>query len=96
MEEAELVEETKAQGQTLLVKKYSPYALRHFCASMLIEQNKSAKYIQSVLGHEDIKMTFDVYGHLIRRKETDWMEAEGGFLCYISDASCGNSVAGAS
>lgn len=93
MEEAGLVEETEQDGQTRQKKKYTPYALRHFFASMLIEQNKSAKYIQNVMGHEDIKMTFDVYGHLIRRKETDRMEEGGGILHYISDFSCGDSVA---
>lgn len=83
MEEAGLVEEVREGKQTVLVKKYTPYALRHFFASMLIEQNKSAKYIQNVMGHEDIKMTFDVYGHLIRRKETDRMEENGGVLQYV-------------
>jgi integrase len=83
MEEAGLVEEVREGKKTILVKKYTPYALRHFFASMLIEQNKSAKYIQNVMGHEDIKMTFDVYGHLIRRKETDRMEESGGILQYV-------------
>lgn len=93
MDEAGFVEEITEGKQTRLVKKYSPYALRHFFASMLIEQNKSAKYIQNVMGHEDIKMTFDVYGHLIRRKETDRMEDEGGVLRYIPEMRCGESVA---
>lgn len=93
MEEAGFVEEVTEGKQVKLVKKYTPYALRHFFASMLIEQNKSAKYIQNVMGHEDIKMTFDVYGHLIRRKETDRMEDEGGVLRYIADPTCGESVA---
>jgi hypothetical protein len=54
---------------------------------MLIEQNKSAKFIQNVMGHEDIKMTFDVYGHLIRRKETDRMQEGGGVLQYVRPAA---------
>lgn len=83
MEDAGLVEEVREGKKTVLFKKYTPYALRHFFASMLIEQNKSAKYIQNVMGHEDIKMTFDVYGHLIRRKETDRMEEGGGVLQYV-------------
>ncbi len=93
MEEAGFVEEVREHGEIRLIKKYTPYALRHFFASMLIEQNKSAKYIQNVMGHEDIKMTFDVYGHLIRKKETDRMDEDGGVLRYLSGASCGASVA---
>jgi integrase len=84
MEEAGFVHEERDGKNSKLIKKFSPYALRHFFASMLIEQNKSAKYIQTVMGHEDIKMTFDVYGHLLRRKETERIEEEGGVLRYLS------------
>lgn len=83
MEEAGLVTEVMVNGQTKLLKHYTPYSLRHFYASMLIEKNKSLKYIQTVMGHENIKMTFDVYGHVIRKKETDGLNEEGGILGYI-------------
>ena len=66
-----------------IIKRYTPYSLRHFFASMLIEKNKSLKYIQTVMGHETIKMTLDVYGHIIRRKETDEMTESGGILGYV-------------
>ena len=39
--------------------------LRHFFASMLIDQGESPKYIQDQVGHADIKTTFDTYGHLM-------------------------------
>jgi integrase len=84
MEEAGLVTEVVENGQTKRLKHYTPYSLRHFFASMLIEQNKSLKYIQTVMGHENIKMTFDVYGHIIRRKETDELNDAGGILQYVS------------
>ncbi len=93
MEEAGLVTEVVENGERKLLKHYTPYSLRHFFASMLIEKNKSLKYIQTVMGHETIKMTFDVYGHIIRRKETDEMAEEGGILGYVTDEGCGNSVA---
>lgn len=93
MEEAGMVTEITEAGQTKLVRRYTPYSLRHFFASMLIEKNRSLKYIQTVMGHENIKMTFDVYGHIIRKKETDELDGEGGILGYVSTDSCGESVA---
>jgi integrase len=93
MEEAGMVSEVTEAGQTKLVREFTPYSLRHFFASMLIEKNKSLKYIQTVMGHENIKMTFDVYGHIIRKKETDQFEGEGGILHYVGANSCGKSVA---
>lgn len=85
MEEAGLVTETEENGKRVLVKHFTPYSLRHFFASMLIEQNKSLKFIQTVMGHESIKMTFDVYGHIIRRKETAELDDEGGILRYVAE-----------
>ncbi|MBL8506745.1 MAG: tyrosine-type recombinase/integrase, partial [Methylobacillus glycogenes] len=85
MEEAGLVSElASSREKGSLVYHYTPYSLRHFFASMLIEQNKSLKYIQTVMGHENIKMTFDVYGHIIRRKETEECEEQGGILPFLT------------
>ena len=39
--------------------------LRHTYASLLIAQGESPKYIQRQLGHASIRMTFDLYGHLM-------------------------------
>jgi len=47
--------------------KYAPYDLRHFYASVLIANRKDPKTIQSLMGHEDIKTTLNVYGHLLKR-----------------------------
>lgn len=38
--------------------------LRHFAASLFIEQGVAPKRLQYVLGHTSITMTFDRYGHL--------------------------------
>jgi hypothetical protein len=38
--------------------------LRHFFASVLIAQGKTAKYVQDQMGHSSIQVTFDTYGHL--------------------------------
>ncbi len=52
-----------------LVANYSLYSLRHIKASLEIELGRSPKKIQEIMGHEDIKMTFDVYGHLFKDLE---------------------------
>ena len=48
------------------VAKYHLNTLRHIKASLEIELGRSPKRIQELMGHEDIKMTFDIYGHLFK------------------------------
>ena len=46
------------------------HELRHSCASMLLNEGFSLKDIQAYMGHADITMTADLYGHLdVARKE---------------------------
>ena len=45
--------------------------LRHFAASLLIEQGLSPKKVQGILGHANIAMTYDLYGHLFPTPEDD-------------------------
>ena len=61
--------ETEEDGETVVRPKYRPYDLRHFYASMLIEQRVSLKRVQYLMGHEDVSTTLNVYGHLIERAE---------------------------
>lgn len=49
--------------------RYTPYALRHYFASKLIEKGTDLKFIQTAMGHADIQLTLNTYGHLIRGKE---------------------------
>ncbi len=45
--------------------------LRHSCASILLSRGFTLKDVQEWLGHADIKMTANIYGHLdIKRKQT--------------------------
>jgi integrase len=67
--EAGLVVREKVSGEEQVKPKYSPYCLRHYQASKLIEKNKDAKYIQSFMGHADIKITYNTYGHLMKDRE---------------------------
>ena len=39
--------------------------LRHTFASLLIQNGESLAYVKEQLGHSSIKMTVDVYGHLV-------------------------------
>lgn len=45
------------------VKRF--HDLRHFFASVLIENGENPKYIQDQVGHASITTTFDTYGHLM-------------------------------
>ena len=59
----------KATGLPRL--RYRLYDLRHAAASLMIEQGWQPKKMQSVMGHSNIQMTFDVYGHLWETPEDD-------------------------
>ncbi len=41
------------------------YDLRHTFASLLIQDGQSLAYVKDQLGHSSIKLTVDVYGHLV-------------------------------
>lgn len=46
------------------------HELRHSCASLLLNQGYSLKDVQEWMGHADIQMTANIYGHLdIQRKQ---------------------------
>jgi len=91
-EEAGLMETVEEDGEKVEKPKYTPYALRHFYASMLIEQRTSLKRIQSLMGHEKIETTLNVYGHLIERVEAE-AEKRTGLLASLGQKSCGKPVA---
>lgn len=47
------------------------HELRHSCASLLLSHGFTLKDVQEWLGHSDIKMTANVYGHLdVARKQS--------------------------
>lgn len=93
-EEAGLGEDIEVKGTTVFKPRYTPYSLRHFYASMLIEQRTNLKRIQKLMGHEKIETTLNFYGHLIERKEAE-SEVRTGMLASLRKDSCGKSVASA-
>jgi integrase len=92
-EEAGLViKEENETGKTVEKPKYKPYDLRHFYASMLIDQRVNLKRIQTLMGHRSIETTFNVYGHLIERAEAA-SERRTSVLSCMRRETCGGSVA---
>lgn len=83
-EEAGLMNTVEEDGETVLRPKYTPYDLRHFYASMLIEQKTNLKRIQKLMGHEKIETTLNVYGHLIERVEAA-AEKRTGMLASLNN-----------
>ena len=48
-----------------LGERWSPHELRHSAASLLLAQGVPLKVISEVLGHSSIRITSDVYAHLL-------------------------------
>lgn len=90
--EAGLVEEAEVNGRMIERSRFSPYDLRHFYASMLIEQRVNLKRIQTLMGHSNITTTLNIYGHLIERAEAR-EEKRLGLISQLGSKSCGKSVA---
>jgi integrase len=84
-EQAGLMEMVDGGGRMIERPKYSPYDLRHFYASMLIEQKVSLKRIQKLMGHEKIETTLNVCGHVIERVEGA-SEKRSGMLALLLSA----------
>ncbi len=90
--EAGLVEEVEVNSRKVERTKYTPYDLRHFYASMLIEARLNLKRIQQLMGHTNVTTTLNIYGHLIERAEIKNRD-KIGLLARLDQYSCGESVA---
>jgi integrase len=84
---AGLVDVEKVQGKEIVRSRYTPYALRHYFASVLIAQGTDIAKIKTLMGHTDISTTFDVYAHLIRRAEDKNSRRQG----MIATTHCGKT-----
>ncbi|KJS29353.1 MAG: hypothetical protein VR64_21285 [Desulfatitalea sp. BRH_c12] len=47
------------------IRKVRVHDMRHTFASILLTNNESLVYVKEQMGHSSIKMTVDIYGHLI-------------------------------
>lgn len=75
--------------------QYTPYALRHYFASKLIEKRVDLKLIQEAMGHSKAEITLNVYGHLLKGREDEKKRAAEMLLHDLLKNSCGESVASA-
>jgi integrase len=62
---------TSDDGSPILRARYGLHALRHFYASWLIDEGFPPKRVQALLGHSNIAMTLDTYGHLFPVSEDE-------------------------
>ncbi|HET8861641.1 MAG TPA: tyrosine-type recombinase/integrase [Solirubrobacterales bacterium] len=53
---------------------------RHTYASFMIAAGVNAKALSVFMGHSSIKVTFDLYGHLMLRSEAEAAALLDGFL----------------
>ena len=60
-----------AKGNPVMKPRYGLHALRHAAASAWIKQRIDIKRLQVWIGHENIELTIDTYGHLIEDPESD-------------------------
>jgi len=60
-----------ADGNPMLTGKYGFHALRHAAASGWIESRIDLKRLQVWIGHENIQLTLDTYGHLLVDQDRD-------------------------
>lgn len=94
MKEAGLMDDAQRGDKIVQVPRYTPYALRHYFASKLIEGGYDLKFIQKAMGHSKIEITFNVYGHLIRGRDEQYREtAEKLASQILGDRACGSFVA---
>jgi integrase len=66
-----------AKGATIWRARYGLHDLRHAAASFWISRGIDFKRLQLWIGHENIQLTIDVYGHLVVDQEKD-AELAGG------------------
>ena len=55
--------------------KWTPHELRHSAASLLLAQGVPLKTVSETLGHSSIRVTADVYGHLLEPAKVEAADA---------------------
>jgi integrase len=66
-----------AKGETVWQPRYGWHDLRHVAASNWLNDGIDLKRLQVWIGHENIQLTIDVYGHLMADAKKDAVLAAG-------------------
>ncbi len=66
-----------AKGNVVWKPRYDWHHLRHVAASNWLNDGIDLKRLQTWIGHENIQLTIDVYGHLIADAKKDAALAAG-------------------
>ena len=72
------------RGEPVAAPKYPPNVMRHFAASLWIEQGVNMKRLQKRMGHASIQTTMNTYGHLFRNADRDQEEAAAAEMAVLS------------
>lgn len=83
------IEQARARWRGLGLVDPSPHECRHTYASYMIAAGVNAKAISTFMGHANIKITLDLYGHLMPGSED---QAAGLLDAYLA-RSAGDSTA---
>ncbi|MHB8380655.1 MAG: tyrosine-type recombinase/integrase [Acidimicrobiales bacterium] len=59
---------------------WHPHELRHSAASLMLAQGVKIQVVSQVLGHSSIRMTADVYGHILDPDRKEAADAMGSML----------------
>jgi integrase len=62
------------------IGKWHPHELRHSAASLMLAAGVPLQVVSDVLGHSSIRMTADVYGHILQPQREDAASALSGVL----------------
>ena len=68
---------TDSAGRTIWKPRYDWHHLRHVAASNWLNDGIDLKRLQVWIGHENIQLTIDVYGHLMADAKKDAALAAG-------------------
>lgn len=64
---------------------WHPHELRHSAASLMLAQGVKLQVVSQVLGHSSIRMTADVYGHILDPDRREAADAMGSVLWITED-----------
>ena len=70
----EKIEAKKEHREPVLLPDFSAHSLRHTFCTRLCERETNLKIIQSIMGHNDIQTTMDIYAEATEEKKQETFE----------------------